>query len=171
MTFDNPLDPVWERYLVARASLKVASRALVVPNGPWGRSEFADELPDDAMMRSVQSQLDDWAIVELWGRAERWITERADEALVLDATAGPAELVDGLRRMISFSFERSPFNERIALFRWLLGDKLLGQVRQVKDYRDWLAHYNPGSKPAGRVAPEYAYPVLSAVLKSLHAAW
>jgi hypothetical protein len=50
-----------------------------------------------------------------------------------------------------------------------LADKnLIGQAKQILEYRDWIAHgRNPDKYPSANITPKFAYNTLSEIVKQL----
>jgi hypothetical protein len=48
----------------------------------------------------------------------------------------------------------------------LPSSNLIGQARQILEYRDWIAHgKNPETAPSANITPTFAYEILSEVVR------
>ncbi len=50
------------------------------------------------------------------------------------------------------------------LFKSVVNSDLIGNAKQVKKYRDWIAHKNPKKGPPSNVPPQTAYRILSEII-------
>ena len=53
------------------------------------------------------------------------------------------------------------------MFKSLIDSDLIGQAKQVKQYRDWVAHRNISKGAPANVPPKKAYEILSEILRAL----
>lgn len=137
----------------------------------WRKTKFETEPPSSDDLRLAKRQLNDSLIVELWAALERTIVEHIQRAARIDASGPFADLKRAIQIAVDKSIEQGwPTTDKIKLYQWLVGERPIGQVIQIKNYRDWLAHNNPDRKPAGTIASDHAYRVLSFVLQSIHGA-
>ena len=50
------------------------------------------------------------------------------------------------------------------LYKSVVNADLIGNAKQVKRYRDWIAHKNPKKGPPSNVPPQTAYRILTEIL-------
>ena len=53
------------------------------------------------------------------------------------------------------------------MFKEITDPNLIGNAKQVKQYRDWVAHRNIDKGSPPKVAPQSAYQILSKILDDL----
>lgn len=163
------LDRVWSWYESVCDSISAA--AYLVENAP-GRIppslKFADLAPEAALdtLGQTQKEIEDHAVLALFAVFERSI---------LDHLVSTARNVEG---RLASALERRMVSEGLKdLDRWRLGDvldvykvridsRLVGDVKQVKRYRDWVAHGRRSPVPT-QMNPKTAYDRLSEFVRAL----
>ncbi len=58
-------------------------------------------------------------------------------------------------------------NDILDLFKVVLNPELIGRAKQVKKYRDWVAHRNPKKGQPTNVPPKSAFKILSCVIEQI----
>ncbi len=53
------------------------------------------------------------------------------------------------------------------LFKPLVDPDQIGIAKQIKDYRDWIAHRNPNQPPPAQTEPRTANSVLAAIIEAI----
>ena len=76
-------------------------------------------------------------------------------------------LAKAIQKKIENDFEFWRFDDALNLLKYVLDPQLVGQAKQIKQYRDWIAHRNPKKPPKTNVSPEAAYRVLSTIVSQL----
>lgn len=166
----NVLDPVWESYLIAVDCLKVAYRSIEKNElHLMNRTRFVGSAVDEArtMIKSSRETIDDSVIVSLWAIFERNIMEylqlEARKILGKTPTAFNAEV----HQKIENEMEYWKSEEILDLFKPIVDPALIGNAKQIKKYRDWIAHKNPKKGPPSNVPPQTAYRILSDIIATI----
>jgi hypothetical protein len=55
------------------------------------------------------------------------------------------------------------------IFKGIVDPNLIGNAKQIKDYRDWVAHRNPRRPSPTKTDPASAYTVLQQILQRVMA--
>jgi hypothetical protein len=117
---------------------------------------------------AMQNRLDDAAVVELWVIFERFVIEH-----VTASVATPNELAAAFRERfgskMAYEIERWRFDELLDLYKGWLDSDEIGRAKQIKAYRDWVAHRNPRKGPPVDADPEAAYHVLVSIVTQIQA--
>jgi hypothetical protein len=58
-------------------------------------------------------------------------------------------------------------DDLLDLFKSLVEVDKIGVAKQIKDYRDWIAHRNPKRLPPAQTEPRTAYSVLAAIIDAI----
>jgi hypothetical protein len=135
----NPLDPIWDAHLTARAALKVVRRSVTVAG--IGRAKAFSNTRFDGL--TDQQCIDH-----------------------LHAAHQPTPAF-GLTLAASFSeyCNRNSMDELADLFVSAVGQTLVAQAGNIRTYRHWLAHGRRWAQPP-TVSPRFAYQTLTAFLQA-----
>jgi len=72
-----------------------------------------------------------------------------------------------VHRKIEHEMEYWKSDDILNMFKSLIDSDLIGQAKQVKQYRDWVAHRNISKGAPANVPPKKAYEILSEILRGL----
>lgn len=164
MSQDSPLEPIWQSYVDTLDCLNVTSRC--ISDGAieyLEKTSFSQEKVSDARRRISESRksADDLVIVSLWAVFERVLIDhlQSEGRRILHVT--PSAFTAGVHQKIDGDIERWRVGEMLDLFKSSGVDpSLLGSAKDIKKYRDWVAHKNPKKIPPN-VPPSTAYRTLS----------
>lgn len=174
MAFDNPLDEIWSRYELSMACFAVAKRTIADRSKYetlWGKTEFANRRPESEAIDTSRRELDKLVIIALWARFEREIIEYVQNVADTIGNSQSVLFSNALRSKMKSEIERWRIDDILDLFKVLVNSELLGQIRQIKNFRDWIVHQNPANEPRGRgVEAAYGYRILTQVLEFTHGA-
>lgn len=168
---DSPIQrfrAVRASYRRTREALKIAHRSLRTDRLARRTTHFsglADPDFDDEFL-GMQRRLDDATVLTLWVIFERFIVEHVTASWprhIARPLAFEARLHDKARREI----ERWRFEDLLDLYKGWVDSDALGHVKQLKGYRDWVAHRNPRKAPAAAFAPDRAYRALTSVVRTV----
>jgi hypothetical protein len=123
----------------------------------WGKQ--ADEF--EPQMLSMVAEFDDIMVLALFAAFEREL--RISIQNILNATLRTQDLtVLRLVELTSESIERCAITDMLFALRAVVDDKIRGQVKQVYDYRNWVAHgKNQNRVPAINASPRLTFKLLS----------
>lgn len=170
MTKNNPLDPVLRSYQISCDCTKISLRALTRGETRLLKgTAFAETREQEARSDLLQAQKEaaDFAILSMWVIFERELHHHLQLAYAV--LAQPAQ---GLRYQIHqhlvMTSERWQNQEILDLFKAAgVSAELIGQAKNIKRFRDWVAHKNPKKPPVSQTTPETTYQVLSALLQEI----
>ncbi len=173
MAFDNPLDEVWNSYELSLACFAVARRTIAKPpkyDTLWKDTGYDHLLPIDLeTIDQSRRELDNLVIISLWAKFERDIVEYVQNAANTIGNVPPVSIAKPLSLRVAIEIERWRINDVLDLFKQIVDSKLLDQTRNIKGFRDWIAHKNPANKGHVHiVGPGYGYKVLSTVLEQIY---
>ncbi|OQY44015.1 MAG: hypothetical protein B6240_11245 [Desulfobacteraceae bacterium 4572_87] len=167
MNSANILGPIWESYLTTVDCLKVASRSIEKNElHLMNRTKFVGSAIDDAkvMISDSRANADDFVIVSLWAIFERKLLEylQVEGQKLLQRT--PTTFNVQVHQKVENEMEYWKSNDVLDLFKSVVNSDLIGNAKQVKKYRDWIAHKNPQKGPPSNVPPQTAYRILSDII-------
>ncbi|GAA0189631.1 hypothetical protein [Cupriavidus pauculus] len=170
MSSDNPLEPVYKAFEVARDSFKVAVRTVREQYEPFiRRTQFVGATPEEAeaALELASQQASDLAVLALFATFERYVIEHLQAANERLAAGHPAEYSRKLAEKFKAEVEYWRFDDILDLFKPEVDTDLIGQVKQIKRYRDWIAHRNSGRPVPTQATPATAYEVLSKLIDEI----
>jgi len=164
----KPLDAIWDIYEITIDSFKIASRSVNKHRYLLTRTDFSVITPDEAEKRIEMSRKDaaDYVILSLWAVFERQLYEYLQYECdkMLDRKSSFNEEV---HKKFDYDMERWRIVDILDIFNTVVDAKLIGDAKNIKKYRDWIAHRNIKKGNPGTIKPRTAYNVLSAILTSL----
>ncbi|VVE25960.1 hypothetical protein [Pandoraea commovens] len=171
MTFINPLEVVYQAYRVSHESLFVVAYiardhvdGVLVPRA--GLFSAVREDVETALV-NAEKQAADLAVFALFATFERYVVERLQTANELLASGHPAGYSRKLAEKFKSEVEYWRFDEILDLFKPELDVNLIGRAKQIKRYRDWIAHRNTNKEPPTKVSPDTVFEVLSKVVDEI----
>jgi hypothetical protein len=170
MNFINPLLPVYEAAAVADDCFKVAMRTVEIQRKELiGRTQLgrADPAEAKAALEGAERQAADLAILALFATFERFVIEHLQAANCLLAAGHPQQYASKLAEKFESEVEFWRFGEILNLFKGEVDADLIGRVKQIKQYRDWIAHQNPARAASAQVTPKTAFDVLTSMIKQI----
>lgn len=167
MSSINVLEPIWESYLTTIDCLKVASRG--IENNElylMKKTGFVGSAVDEAkaMIRDSREKADDFVIVSLWAIFERKLLEYLQLEGRKLLKKMPTSFNTQVHQKIENEMEYWKSNDILDLFKSIVNSDLIGNAKQIKKYRDWIAHKNPKKGPPANVPPHTAYRILSDII-------
>jgi len=114
----------------------------------------------------MQRRLDDATVVNLWALFERSLIEHVTASWP-DGIDRPETFVVRLQEKAAREIERWRVEELLDLYKGWVGSETLGAVKQVKSYRDWVAHRNPRKVPSAVIRPEPAFGAVVAMMQTV----
>ena len=169
----EPLAAFFATHQRLRDCLKIAVRAI--------EAESIELLDSTAFIGASKEQARKWiddarqgaedlAIVALWAWFERYLIEYAQARAGAVGTASPVAFAEELSGKVGREIEHWRLDDILDLFKSLVEAGQIGIAKQIKDYRDWIAHRNPKHLPAAQTQPRTAYSVLAAIIEAVERA-
>jgi len=172
MTCDNSLQAVYQAYLVSHETLNVAKRAAQRQDErPVGRTELRVSTPTDATtaLESAEQQACELAVFALFVAFERYVVEHLQTAHERLTSGYPSAYSRRLAEKFRSEVEYWRFDEVLDLFKPDVGAEKIGRVKQIKKYRDWIAHRNTRKEAPSHTTPDATYTLLSDVAEKIGA--
>ncbi|WP_321871711.1 hypothetical protein [Paraburkholderia tropica] len=176
MTFSNPLQPIYDAFVVASDCFKVAARSVQNQQlNLLSRTQFVGATADEAdvALKNASSQAADLAILALFATFERWVIEHLQNASSWIASGTPPGYSSNLAETFRKAVEYWRFEDILKLFGNEVDEALIMRAGQIKKYRDWIAHRNPQKAVPPNTTPQIAFEVLSDLIdqiRTTHAA-
>lgn len=172
MTSANPLQAIWQQHGIMQDCVEIAERAIRRTDVPLLiDTGFVGEPFSDTRKRIIESRTnaDDLVIVALWAAFERYLLVFLQEKGRNLLDARPTSLADRLYAKYEREVEYWKIEDILDIFKGDIDAVLLGDAKNIKKHRDWVAHRNPNRPSPGKVGPDFAYRVLSEILEQVEA--
>jgi hypothetical protein len=167
MSFSNPLQPVYSAYLTSRDCFKVFQRIVREQHeGLISHTQFANVADNDKRLAisEASEQAADLVVLALFATFERFIIDHLQLANERLSVGYPTEYSQRLANKFRDEVEFWKLDSVLDLFKGEIDSALMGRAKQIKDYRDWIAHRNPKRTPAVQIEPDVAFEVLSKII-------
>jgi hypothetical protein len=150
----SALDEIIDAYHLECDLLKIARRAVdsgqvTILSGTGFIARSADAGRAD--VRRLRARLDDVTIMALWAVFERYVLTHVISQVRVGSASTPSDAL--LEDHIAEKLEYSRFDELLDLYKARIDARDVGDVKNVKKYRDWIAHRNPKRTPPAVVDP------------------
>lgn len=170
MPINHSLDGIWQAYKTTLDCLKIAKRS-IAKNDPCllAKTNFMGAVKDEAEQQIEQSwaNADDYVILSLWTAFERillvYVQEENQRMLTETATC----FTHSIQQKIADDTEYWRIDDVLDFFKTAISSDLIGQAKQVKRYRDWVAHRNEKKATPANVTPKMAYDILTEIIRQL----
>lgn len=161
----DALEEAWQFYQAAKDCFRVTQRVLGTPNmATISGTEFVGKsiAAAKAYLTASQSQNDKLAIVALWAAFERELITYLQSRTASLRTETPVALSEKLQETVALELERWRVDQMLDTLKPIVDADLIGHAKQVKRYRDWVAHRNP-KRPPAQTDPGMAFTILSSI--------
>lgn len=163
----NPLDPAWRAYLAGKDALLIAQRAISHGQRRFLRNTVFASSSAAASRRAIESgrgRLDDLAVVALWAEFERFLLDHLRRKARAFARTRPRPFARRLHEKVDREIEYWKIDDVLDLYKSVVDPDRIGQAKQVKDFRDWIAHRNPRKGSPPKIVPKLTYNLLSGII-------
>jgi len=168
-SFENPLVPVHDAFSIASDCFGLAARTLRIEHESLRISQFDEVKTEDSIIafESAERQVADLTILALFATFERFVIQHLQAANRLLAEGHPQHYSCRLAEKFANEVEYWRFTEVLDLFKGEVDDALIGQVKQIKRYRDWIAHRNPNRRISVQPMPKAAFDILTKTIEQI----
>ena len=173
---DSELLEVWKMHNVSKDCLKVARRCIAGVEGTRGAGQprmlaltgFLDGSFTDVeeYIQRCERNADEHVVLHLWATFEQVLIDRLAEQIDELRPAGGIQNAILVRTRQELSYWKPDI--LLDLLKNSENRERVGLAKQIKAYRDWVAHRNPAKPPPARVTPEIAFRVLSELLETMN---
>ena len=170
MSNNIALDEIWDNYLSAINGIKMAEISFrktrtnqQYQNLYKGKGIKLLEKPEQIIkgqFKRVSERLEEYYIFALWVCFERIIMKYFQKKITLKCVGVGSRAI----KTINTKMEYWPVDEILDLLKDTVDGKLVGDAKNIKNYRDWVAHKNTKKTS---VSPEHTYNILSQIVKEL----
>jgi hypothetical protein len=180
MKYSLMLDEIWKEYEFQAKTLRLAQKTVkfVAKQSEESNTISAKILSEigfatstfpfiDTDVERAQSENKSFVILSLWSVFERCLVEYLQQHIVISSFPIP-EVGNLLQQQIVEAVEWWKVDEKLEIIKPLLTAKIVGQLKQIKKYRDWVAHRNPSASPSN-IDPETTYLLLRDAVQQLEA--
>lgn len=166
------LADVWTTYATTTQCIRIVDRLRTASNVDFEQHACLEGLTAveaHSLMRGCRDESENFAILALWAVFERFLIDYVREKGVLLGNMGPEPFSQSLRCRFEASVENWRMDDILDLFKGAVDPRLLGDAKNVKRYRDWVAHRNDRRGHNGKTDPKFAYNTLSEIIDAIMA--
>jgi hypothetical protein len=169
----EPLETFFATHRRLRDCLKIARRAVDTEKVELlGGTDFIGASRQQAgeWIDEARKDADDLAVVALWAWFERHLIEYAKLRVETVGTSNPLPFAQDLKAKVTKEIEYWRIDEILDLFKSIVEANQIGNAKQIRAYRDWIAHRNPDKLPPAQTEPIVAYSLLAAIIDAVEQA-
>jgi hypothetical protein len=168
---DNPLDFVWATFKTTRDCLKVADKVRTQANVNWLQKTdfiFLSETEASERLKTCHDESENFAILLFWAVFERFIIDYLREKGKPLMEIEPNALSGPFYQQFESTVEYWRIEDILDIFKSIVDPNLLGNAKNIKKYRDWVAHRNPRRVHEGKTDPRFVYSILSQIITAIN---
>lgn len=169
--YDNPLDVVWATYKTTRDCLKIADKVRIQNDSRLLEKTdfiFLQESEASERITTCHDESENFAILSLWAVFERFLIDYLVTKGQPLRSISPTTLAEGIYETFESAVEYRRIDEILDLFKGVVDSNLIGNAKNIKKYRDWVAHKNPRRGHSGKTDPLMAYGILSQIIQAIN---
>jgi hypothetical protein len=164
---------IYNNYLTVKDSIKVTRRSLAKEISMLhNRTRFEDLKSFEAnqMMETAGKEFSDLTVLALFASFERQLRDEISTKSSKLQEIIPHVLGDRINELAQKEIERWQIGEIIGLFDFAVDGNVRGKMKQILEYRNWIAHgKNPGKLPSiGNVEPKTTYETIADFIAQIH---
>ena len=127
--------------------------------------EYTSSKKAEELIGQIRLTTNDYVILSLWVVFERRLFEYVQKEI----QSFPSKNVFStkVQEKLENNIETWRLTDVLDIFKAIVDSSLIGRAKQIKKYRDWVAHKNPNKGMPENITPQYAYNTLSNILESL----
>ncbi len=167
---NNQFAHLWTSYQATLDCLRIADRSVQQGTQHLMKNTIFFNCEVDKAKRVITQSKDeagDFVILSLWAVFERKLVERLRMESRLMLRNPSVDFNSLLHDKLSADIEYWKSADMLDLFGPLVSEELIMQAKQIKKYRDWIAHKNPGKPTPANVLPQTAYRILAEIIKEI----
>jgi len=139
----DDLVSIFDDYLTIQNSLKITRRSLSEKTPLSKNRTIFDEMKyseAEKKLKTAKKEFSNLIVLSLFAQFERQLRDEiaAKSSKLLEII--PIELAESLNQLTQKEMERWRIEEVIDLFKFAVDGNLRGQMKQILEYRNWLAH-------------------------------
>jgi len=164
----DPLHEIWEEYVATKDCFRIAQEVVKYKEEKFlVNTNFASDTlgQAEATIRRNRDRVEEFFILALWVVFERHIINYIQIKGEKLKEISPSDCADSLYGKYRVEVERWRFTETLDILSKMIDPNLIGQAKQVKAYRDWIAHRNPLKPQPASTDPKSAYNALSKIIQ------
>lgn len=170
MKASEALNNIWYTYQVTDDCLKIAKRSVALEDlRLLKKTSFITSSLDKATqdITDIRNNVDDYVILSLWVVFERNLFEYCfiENQRLLNNNSN--DLTQRVYEKINNEIEYWRVDDVLDMFKPFVDSQIIGQAKQIKKYRDWIAHKNPKKAIPQSITPKMAHRVLLTIVQIL----
>lgn len=156
--------------MTSKNCFKIAARGVRLENSGIAKDTIFLGAPVDeasVLIENSRKDADDFFVLTLWVIFERFIIDYVRNKCEKLKDIAPQEIGANLHSKLEREIEFWRIDDILDLLKGPLNGMLIGNAKQIKDYRDWIAHRNERRPTPVKVTPKSAYDILSSIVQQI----
>lgn len=166
----NDVESAWQSYQTTLDCLRIATHAVSINEMVLlEKTGFVGFSLQDAHRQIAvsRSNADDYVVLAMWAAFERVLLAAVQNESQRMLEGSPSDLTTAVHGKMVQEIEYWRIDQVLDLFKEVVDANLIGQAKQIKQYRDWVAHRNTKKASPPIIAPQSAYVILTEILRRL----
>lgn len=152
---------IYDNYLIIKDSIKVTQRVISkkIPK-LYNKNIFENENPLLVIekIKTSEKEFSDLIVLALFASFERQLRDEIIFKSSILQTVIPDKLGENIDKMARVEIEKWRIGEIIDLFKFAVKEPVLGRMKQILNYRNWVAH---GKNPSIKKIPPLTEPKIT----------
>jgi len=167
----NPLQSVWIAYQSSQSCFKITERVInrAVQDKLVVKTIFYQQPETQAhsFLQLGKAESEDLFVLAVWATFERFLRSYLQTKAEKLRDLYPPALASSFYQQLYRELEFWKPDDMLDLLKSILpGSNLIGQAKQILEYRDWVAHgKNPENHPSANITPKFAYNTLTEIVQ------
>jgi hypothetical protein len=159
------LDQIYKNYTLIKDSIKITKRSVFKNyNDLYQKTSIANERIDSvtSSLDTAQDDLDDLMILALYSYFEKSLREFVIQKFSTYNSTLDSQIISKMQALSKREIDRWKMTALIDLFNPVLDPRKLGNIKQINDYRNWIAHGKKSDNlPPATIDPKSAFDLLN----------
>jgi hypothetical protein len=173
------IDEIWEMYQFQiknlkflRQSIKAAGKGNIAIKKLLDTSDLLIGIPTPTLqVDKAEKQIQDFIILSMWVVFERCLAEYLQQIVNVPTASDTTstaylDIRKEVLKRVSHDVEWWKVDDKLEMVKPLLTGKIVGILRQFKNYRDWIAHRSAWAVPP-KAAPQFVFDTLREAIEYL----
>lgn len=166
---------IWSNYIATIDFLKIARRSFSTnPEENLNGTTLIHNTREEITQKfdTCRSDADNYIVLTLWVVFERSLFSLIQKEFLRFQPSDDTPITSVVREKSIAQIEYWRIDEVLDIFKDRpISSTTIGDIKNIKKYRDWIAHKNPSKPMPSNVRPEYAFRILTETLNLLETSY
>jgi hypothetical protein len=166
----NPLEEIWEDYTATKDCFRIAQEVVRAKEYRFlKKTDFVSDTQEHTEKTIIKNRnkSDEFFILALWVVFERYIISFFQRKGMVLKEITPELFANGFYVKFENEIERWRIEDILDILKNVINPDFIGHAKNIKKYRDWIAHKNPNKPTPSKIDPKLAYSVLNKIITTV----